>query len=288
MRHHRWRIAVAVRLARDLFIHVEVHEAAVCGDSYGVNPLIGVTTSELRPGEVATLRRHGEPPNPEMALGMTYVRALEAAGALPVVVPPLGHGDLVRLLARLDGLVLSGGLDLDPVAYGARPHHELGSTEPGLDAFEYAMAWEALRLELPILGICRGAQTLNVARGGTLHQHLPDVVGEVIAHRQSVDGRIPTHPVTILPGSRLAAALGTTQLSVNSFHHQAVDRLGSGLCACAWAPDGTIEAIEDPEQPFVVAVQWHAETLQGVPSQLALFEELVSNAAGFTQLRRAA
>jgi putative glutamine amidotransferase len=273
---------------RAIFVHVEIDEAAVCGDSYGVKPLIGVTTSELRPGELATLRRHGEPPNPEMALGMTYVRALEAAGALPVVVPPLGRGDVPRLLARLDGLVLSGGPDLAPAAYDAEPHLELGSTEPGLDAFEYVMAREALRLELPILGICRGVQTLNVARGGTLHQHLPDVVGDVIAHRQTVDGRVPTHPVSILSSSKLAAVLGTTQLSVNSFHHQAVDRLGTGLRACAWAPDGAIEAIEDPEQSFVVAVQWHAETLQGVPGQLALFEQLVSIAAGSTQLRRAA
>jgi putative glutamine amidotransferase len=271
-----------------IFIRVEIDEAAFCGDSDGVKALIGVTTSELRPGGRATLRRHGEPPNPEMALGMTYVRALEAAGALPVVVPPLAHRDVPRLLARLDGLVLSGGPDLAPAGYGAEPHQELGSTEPGLDAFEYAMAREALRLELPMLGICRGAQTLNVARGGTLHQHLPDVVGDVIAHRQSVDGRVPTHPVTILPGSRLAGVLGTTQLSVNSFHHQAVDRLGAGLSACAWAPDGAIEAIEDPEQPFVMAVQWHAETLQAVPGQLALFEELVSIAAGSNRLPRAA
>jgi putative glutamine amidotransferase len=267
---------------------VEIDKAAVCGDSYDVKPLIGVTTSELRPGELATLRRHGEPPNPEMALGMTYVRALEAAGALPVVVPPLERRDVPRLLPRLDGLVLSGGPDLAPAAYGAEPHLELGSTEPGLDAFEYAMAREALRLELPILGICRGAQALNVARGGTLHQHLPDLVGDVIVHRQTVDGRVATHPVTVRPGSRLAAVLGVTHLSVNSFHHQAVDRLGTGLRACAWAPDGTIEAIEDPERPFVLAVQWHAETLRGVPSQLALFEELARIAAGSTQLRRAA
>jgi putative glutamine amidotransferase len=271
-----------------IFVHAEIDEAAVCGDSYDVKPLIGVTTSELRPGELATLRRHGEPPNPEMALGMTYVRAIEAAGALPVVVPPLGQRDVSRLLARLDGLVLSGGPDLAPAAYGAQPHLELGSTEPGLDAFEYAMAREALRLGLPILGICRGAQALNVARGGTLHQHLPDVVGDTIAHRQIVDGRVPSHPVTILPGSRLAAALGTTRLSVNSFHHQAVDRLGAGLCECAWAPDGTIEAIEAPGQPFVLAVQWHAETLQRVPGQPTLFEELVGVAARSTQLRRAA
>lgn len=253
-----------------------------------MKPLIGVTTSELRPGELTTLRRHGEPPNAEMALGMTYARAIEAAGALPVVMPPLAPADVPALLARLDGLVLSGGPDLAPAAYDAQPHAELGATEPDLDEFEYAVAREALRRKLPILGICRGAQALNVARGGTLHQHLPDVVGDAIAHRQPQDGRLPTHPVEVLPGSRLAAVLGTTQLSVNSFHHQAIDRLGTGLRASARAPDGTIEGIEDATLPFVVAVQWHAETLVNVAAHLALFFELVSVAAGVGRLERAA
>jgi putative glutamine amidotransferase len=253
-----------------------------------MKPLIGVTTSELRPGELTTLRRHGEPPNAEMALGITYVRAIEAAGALPVVMPPLAPADVPALLARLDGLVLSGGPDLAPAAYDAQPHAELGATEPDLDEFEYAVAREALHLELPILGICRGAQALNVARGGTLHQHLPDVVGDMIAHRQREDATLPTHPVEVLAGSRLAGVLGTTQLSVNSFHHQAIDRLGAGLRACARAPDGTIEAIEDGALPFVVAVQWHAETLVNVAAHLALFLELVSVAAGLGRLQRAA
>jgi putative glutamine amidotransferase len=253
-----------------------------------MKPLIGVTTSELRPSELTTLRRHGEPPNAEMALGMTYVRAIEASDALPVVMPPLAPADVPELVARLDGVVLSGGPDLAPAAYDAHPHSELGATEPGLDAFEYAVAREALRLKLPILGICRGAQTLNVARGGTLHQHLPDVLGDVIAHRQSEDGRRPTHLVDVLPDSRLAEVLGVTRLSVNSFHHQAVDRLGTGLRACAWAPDGTIEGIEDYALPFVLAVQWHAETLVNFPAQLALFRELVAVAAGVSRLLRAA
>src|SRR4030081_2750817 len=109
-----------------------------------MKPLIGVTTSELRPGELSTLRRHGEPPNAEMALGMTYVRAIEAAGALPVVLPPLTPVDAPGLVARLDGLVLSGGPDLAPAAYDAKPHAELGATEPDLDAFEYAVARQAV------------------------------------------------------------------------------------------------------------------------------------------------
>ena len=253
-----------------------------------MKPLIGVTTSELRPGELATLRRHGEPPHAEMALGMTYVRAIEAAGGVPVVMPPLAARDVPALVARLDGLLLSGGPDLAPAAYDERPHAQLGPSEPELDEFEYAVVEEALSLNLPILGICRGAQALNVARGGSLHQHLPDVVGDTVTHRQSADGRLPTHSVEIVPGSRLAGVLGTTQLSVNSFHHQAVDRLGTGLRVCARAPDGTVEGIEDPTRPLILAVQWHAEALTQTPAHQALFQELVTVAAGVGRLSRAA
>jgi putative glutamine amidotransferase len=253
-----------------------------------MKPLIGVTTSELRPGELATLRRHGEPPHAEMALGITYVRAIEAAGGVPVVMPPLAPVDVPALVDRLDGLLLSGGPDLAPAAYDALPHPELGATEPGLDAFEYAVVREALRLDLPILGICRGAQALNVACGGTLYQHLPDVVGDAVLHRQSEDGRRPTHVVDVVPGSRLARVLRTRGLRVNSFHHQAVDRLGTGLRVAARAQDGTVEAIEDPARRFVLAVQWHAETLVDGPAHRALFDELVAVSAGVRRLASAA
>ena len=253
-----------------------------------MKPLIGVTTSELRPGELATLRRHGEPPHAEMALGIPYVRAIEAAGGVPVVMPPLAPAGVPALLARLDGLLLSGGPDLSPVAYDQPPHSQLGSTEPRLDVFEYVIVREALRLGLPMLGICRGAQAMNVARGGTLHQHLPEVVGEAIAHRQSEVGRCTTHVVDVLAGSRLAGVVGSGRLRVNSFHHQAVDRLGSGLHASARAPDGTIEAIEDPAQRFVVAVQWHAEALVEDGAHRALFEALVTAAGGASRLPLAA
>lgn len=253
-----------------------------------MKPLIGVTTSELRPGELATLRRHGEPPHAEMALGITYVRAVEAAGGIAVVMPPLALADVPALVARLDGVVLSGGPDLSPAAYDARPHPELGPVETKLDAFEYAVIREALRRNLPIFGICRGTQALNVACGGTLHQHLPEVVGDAVAHRQSQDGRQPTHLVETVPGSRVAALVGARRLAVNSFHHQAVDRLGTGLRASAFAPDGTIEAIEDPTRPFVLAVQWHAETLADDSPHRALFEAFVEVAADAPQLRLAA
>jgi putative glutamine amidotransferase len=253
-----------------------------------VKPLIGVTTSELRPGELATLRRHGEPPHAEMALGITYARAVEAAGGLPVVMPPLAPEAVPALVDRLDGLLLSGGPDLDPEAYGAEPHAELGDTEAGLDEFEYAIVREALDRGLSILGICRGAQALNVARGGTLHQHLPELIGDEVAHRQRADARRPTHRVQVSPGSRLASVLRVAELRVNSFHHQAVDRLGAGLRVSARAPDGTVEAIEDPALPFVLAVQWHAETLSERATERRLFDELVAAASATGSLPRAA
>jgi putative glutamine amidotransferase len=236
-----------------------------------MRPLIGVTTSELRPSAAATLRRHGEPRQPEMALGMTYLRAIEAVGGMPVVLPPIG--DAVAFLDRLDAVCLSGGPDLDPDAYGAPDRHaELGPTEPGLDAFELALARAADARGLPVLGICRGAQALNVARGGTLHQHLP-------GHRQTEAGTETTHAVAIARGSRLAAIAGAGELAVNSFHHQAVDALGHGLRVAARAADGTVEAIEAPGPRLFLGVQWHAEGLVHEARHRSLFEALVTAAA---------
>ena len=240
-----------------------------------MRPLIGVTTSELRPSGMATLRRQGEPDHPEMALGMTYLQAIERAGAVPVVLPPC-VSDLESLIARLDGVCLSGGPDLDPGAYGARERHaELGPTEPSLDAFELALARAALERGMPLLGICRGSQALNVACGGTLHQHVP-------GHRQTEPAVIATHQVEITAHSRLHRMVRTRTLGVNSFHHQAVDQLGEGLRVVARASDGTIEGIEG--DGFVVGVQWHAETMV---AHMPLFEALVT-AASRTELRAAA
>jgi len=132
---------------------------------------------------------------------------------------------------------------------------------------------------LPILGICRGAQALNVARGGTLHQHLPAITDHSVDHRQTEPGWEETHPVRVAGDARLARVLGMDDLWVNSFHHQAVDRLGSGLRAVAWAPDGTVEGIEDPGERFVLGVQWHAETLDRGPVHPRLFEALVAAAS---------
>jgi putative glutamine amidotransferase len=238
-------------------------------------PLIGVTTSEVRPAERVNPIPEGEPRGREMALGLPYLRGLEAAGGLPVVMPPLSEEAIEPLLDRLDGICLSGGPDLDPKSYGAGPHPELGPTEPDLDRFELAVARRADAREMPILAICRGTQALNVVRGGSLHQHLPDISTQ-IAHRQQSAGETTCHPVEVDPASRLAATIeAAEEIEVNSFHHQAIDRLGDGLIVSARAPDGTIEAVEDPGRPFVIGVQWHAEALVHRPYEAALFRRFV-------------
>lgn len=245
-----------------------------------LRPLIGVTTSEIRRAARTSPHPQGDPQQREMALGMLYMRAVERAGGLPVVLPPMALEAVPGLLERLDGVCLSGGPDLDPAGYGAEPHPELGDTEPALDAFELAVAQQADSLGLPVLGVCRGAQAMNIARGGTLHQHLPDVVTGSVEHRQKAPGAVTTHEVTIEPDSRLAKLIGARGARVNSFHHQSVDRLGRRLRAVAWAPDGTIEAIEGiPAEPLFLGVQWHAESLVDDPAHLGLFETLIEEAA---------
>jgi putative glutamine amidotransferase len=246
-------------------------------------PLIGVTTSELRHRHQIDATPHGEPEQTEMALGLRYLAAVEQAGGIPVVLPPLRPSAIGALLAKLSGLLLSGGPDLDPAAYGARGHALLGPTEPALDAFEVALARRADRQGIPILGICRGAQAINISRGGTLHQHLPDVTDGTVHHRQSVSGECTSHDVTIAPDSLLASVIGAGRLGVNSFHHQAVDRLGRGLRAVAWAPDGTIEAVEAPARAFVLGVQWHAETLVAQRRERDLFRGLVLAADAYVR-----
>jgi putative glutamine amidotransferase len=255
--------------------------AAAWEQTVGAPPFVAVTTSEIREGKAVTLTRHGEPPQHEMALGLKYLAAVEAAGGIPVVVPPLRAPAVAPLLDRCSGVLLSGGPDLDPIAYGARAHRETGPIERVLDEFELELARTADERGMPILAICRGLQVFNVARGGSLHQHLPDVVGDRIAHRQSEESTRTTHWVRIARGSRLSALLGRERTKVNSFHHQAVESLGRDLVPSAWASDGTIEGLEDPARDFAVAVQWHAECLVGRPAQAGLFEAFVDAAARF-------
>ena len=241
-------------------------------------PTIGISTSELRVKQRVSPMPEGEPARHELALGLDYVQAILRAGGLPVVLPPLIPELAGPLLDGVDGLCIPGGPDIHPRHYGAIPHEMLGPTEGELDMFERALVWEALERGTPLLGICRGAQMINVALGGTLHQHLPACVPDALPHRQDVDMSQTTHPVRVARDSLLAGVLGE-RVAVNSLHHQAVDRLGEGLVAVAWAPDGVVEAIEGTGDGFVVGVQWHAEGLAEQPEERRLLEAFVATAA---------
>lgn len=243
-------------------------------------PLIGVTTSEVRLAERTMPAPRSDPPRTEMALGLTYLKAIQAAGGLPVVIPPLPPAAVGPMLAGLDALCLSGGPDIHPSAYGREPHADLGPTWRELDEAELELARAADSSEMPILAICRGAQALNVVRGGTLFQHLPERFGDQVQHRQSGIGPRPSHRIEIKDGSKLARAVGGTSIEVNSFHHQAPDEIGTCLEAVAWAPDGVIEALEDPGERFVLGVQWHAEAMFDRTEDARLFDAFVEAARG--------
>jgi putative glutamine amidotransferase len=213
-----------------------------------------------------------------------YADMVAKAGGLPVLLPPMSG--IGALLSRLDGLVLSGGGDIDPARYGAARNPAAGPANPARDSAELELGRHALAGGTPVLGICRGLQVINVVLGGTLHQHLPDLVGH--------DGHSPEesgygqHKVSVAPGSRLSAILGRTEAAVPTHHHQAIDRLGAGLVATAWTDDGIIEAVEStrpagsgsPEPgdgghgrpPFMIAVQWHPEAGDDLSLFCALIE----------------
>jgi putative glutamine amidotransferase len=243
-------------------------------------PLIGLTTSEVRFPDEFRAKPEGDPPRKDLALGFKYFEAIERAGGIPVILPPVGLESVDPLLANLTGICIAGGPDIDPRTYGGADHPELGPTEPDLDRFEMAVTWAARSRCVPILAICRGAQMLNVALGGSLHMHLPDDAGDRVQHRRAgSEGPDANHDIRIEPDSILGRVLGETMLHVNSYHHQAVRKLGRGLRAVAHADDGVIEGIELAGPDFVVGVQWHAECMEEAP-HLALFEAFVDAAAG--------
>jgi len=229
-------------------------------------PLIGITT-------------YGRGTDDRFRIPAPYVDAVRRAGGVPVLIPPGGEVD--RLLEDLDGWILSGGGDIDPRLYEGRSHASVERVDAERDASEMELAKLVVERDLPALFICRGAQVLNVALGGSLIEHLPDEVGGAIQHRADGGaGSYPRHAVAAEAGSRLAAIMGSDRVETASWHHQAVRRLAPGLVLTARAADGTVEAFEKPDRDWLIAVQWHPEvTASEDPTQQRLFDSLVAAAA---------
>jgi putative glutamine amidotransferase len=206
-----------------------------------------------------------------------YVTAVEQTGGRPLLIPPSDDG-VEEALDAVDGLVFSGGSDLDPDLYDQEAHDETLGVVPERDRAELALLEAALARDMPVLAVCRGSQVLNVARGGDLVQHLPDVVGD--DKHKHTPGTFADHAVTLEPGTRLAGLLGE-RAPVKSHHHQGFGRVGEGLRVAAHAEDGTIEAVEDPSHRFALGVLWHPEAGE----DLKLFEELVGAAAEYRAAR---
>ncbi len=221
-------------------------------------PRIGVTTYH-----------RDNPDRPRFFLPAAYVDAVRLAGGLPLLLPP-GDEEAEEILAHLDGVIFTGGGDIHPRRFGGSHHPHHYSICDERDEFELRLIRAALEARLATFTICRGTQVLNVALGGDLHGHLPDVVGEDVAHRESQDQHV-MHQVAVAPGSRLAEVMGQTELEVASWHHQAVNHLGEGLRAVAWAEDATVEALELEDAPWLLAVQWHPELQLEDPGQRRLF-----------------
>jgi putative glutamine amidotransferase len=193
-------------------------------------------------------------------LPRSYATSVQAAGGLALLLPPddTAAEAPARLLDRIDGLILAGGADVDPASYGAQRHPEIGTTWPERDRFEVGLVLRALDRGTPVLGVCRGMQLLNVARGGTLVQHLPDLLGDD-DHRHT-PGAFGDHEVRLEPASLAARAVGAEQMTVKSHHHQGIEQMGDGLTASGWSVnDDLVEAVELPDHPFVLGVLWHPE-----------------------------
>ncbi|MGH8610705.1 MAG: gamma-glutamyl-gamma-aminobutyrate hydrolase family protein [Gammaproteobacteria bacterium] len=228
-------------------------------------PLIGLTT-------------YGRNAENRYTLPSEYVDAVRRARGVPVLLPPGDeHGE--RLVAAIDALVLTGGGDIEPQHYGSNGHATNYGMDAERDRAELAIARWAVDTGLPTLGICRGAQILNVMLGGTLVEHIPDAVGESVLHRAPQRLPVP-HRVTVRPDSRLARIVGSTEFEVASWHHQALGKVAAPFATVAHAPDGTIEAVEIPEHPWLIAVQWHPE-LSAASDRLhqRLFDGLVKAGA---------
>lgn len=207
-----------------------------------------------------------------------YTRAVEAAGGMPILLPYVKDANCLSQLAHhLDGVVFSGGVDVDPQAFGEQPLPRLGEINPERDEFELALAKIALEADLAVLAICRGLQLLNIAAGGSIHQHLSNQIAPgLIKHSQDAPRWYATHKVSLKAGSILANLLQAREARVNSFHHQAVAQAAPGFIVNATSPEGVIEGLESENHKFVVGVQWHPECMwEKDPQMLKLFKGLV-------------
>jgi putative glutamine amidotransferase len=229
-------------------------------------PLIGLTVGRLRGADGRLLD----------AASHEYAEAVVAAGGLPLLLPSVPAALAAGATEHIDGLILTGGGDVDPGLYHAERAPETDGVDPGRDAAEVALVGAALERRLPVLAICRGAQLLNVALGGSLHQHLARLSS--LSHDEWDHRREPVHRVRLAPASLVARVTGSTSLEVNSVHHQGLDRLGQGLQSAGYAEDDLVEAAEDGDRRLV-AVQWHPELILDVPGSRQLFEWLVASAA---------
>ena len=227
------------------------------------HPVIGITS-------YAEQARWGVWDAPAALIPLAYVRAVERAGGRPLLVPPSEEA-IEETLDALDGLLFSGGADLDPELYGAEAHPETNGVRPERDRAEIALLQAALERDMPVLAVCRGSQVFNVARGGDLVQHLPEVVGD--EKHKHTPGVFADHDVDVKADTRLGQLLGE-RAPVKSHHHQGYGRLGEGLVESARAEDGTIEAFEDPSHRFALGVLWHPEEGE----DFRLFEQLVDEA----------
>ena len=236
-----------------------------------MRPIIGITT-------YVTSATFGHWTEESALVPADYVRAVEQARGRPLLVPPSDDA-VEETLDALDGLIFSGGSDLDPATYGQAPHPETKGVVPERDRGELALLQAALARDMPVLAVCRGSQVLNVALGGDLVQHLPEVVGH--DEHKHTPGQFADHDVDVDPGTRLGSLLGD-RAQVKSHHHQGFGRLGSGLREAARAEDGTLEAVEDPTRRFALGVLWHPEAGE----DMRLFEALVDEARAYRQRDR--
>ncbi len=243
-----------------------------------MTPLIGITSYTVNGALIGRPKRPNAYEYTFQMVSMDYVLAIVRAGGVPVIIPPTTNESLLETYAKkLDGFVFTGGDDISPYLYGEVPIKGLGSVDVERDLYEIKLIRMILEYNKPLLAICRGIQVLNVALGGTLYQDLPSEHPSKINHSYTISSKsYPAHYVKIDEKSKLARIVGTTRLAVNSFHHQAIKKLGNGLQATAWADDNIIEAVELEGENFVIGVQWHPETMaeKDTPSQ-QIFNALV-------------